>query len=85
MIVHVLFSTVVQGALLPPVRKAVPHFGISTLSKPLKLSQFESVETCWKMPCLKKREGPARNRNVDLSHWVQPLRRKHRLQRIRLI
>ena len=49
MIVHVLFSTVVQGVLLPPVRKAVQHIEISTLSEPLKLSQFQSVhETCCK-------------------------------------
>jgi len=49
MIVHVLFSTVVQGVLLPPVRKAAQHIEISTLSEPLKLSQFQSVhETCWK-------------------------------------
>ncbi len=39
-IVHVLFSTVVQSILLPPVRKAVQHFEISTFSEPLKLSRF---------------------------------------------
>jgi len=30
----------VQSILLPPVRKAVQHFEISTFSEPLKLSRF---------------------------------------------
>lgn len=37
-IVHVLLSMVVQSILVPPVREAVQHFEISTLTEPLTLS-----------------------------------------------